>query len=115
MGVAYRAMRDVERAENSLQQAVVLKPDSVQMQFSYGLTLMDCGKYEEACDAFQEAVRVKPDFAEGHFLLGHMYMEKLSEIERAMNHLKKAEKLYIKLEDFDRLARVRQALAKSQG
>ena len=115
MGVAYRAMRNVERAENSLQQAVVLKPDSVQMQFSYGLTLMDCGKYEEACDAFQEAVRVKPDFAEGHFLLGHTYMEKLSETERAMNHLKKAEKLYIKLEDFDRLARVRQALAKSQG
>ncbi len=114
LGVVYRALRDVEKAANSLEQAVLLKPDSVQMQFSYGLTLMDCGRYEEACDAFQEAVRIKPDFAEGHFLLGHMYLEKLSETDRAINHLKKAEKLYIKLEDFDRLARVRQALAKPQ-
>ncbi|HAX47302.1 MAG TPA: hypothetical protein DCX78_10835, partial [Nitrospina sp.] len=115
MGVAYRAIRDVEKAVNSLQQAVLLKPDSVQMQFSYGLTLTDCGRYEEACDAFQEAVRVKPDFAEGHYMLGHVYLDKLSESEQAIHHLKKAEKLFIKLEDFERLARVRRVLAKLQG
>jgi hypothetical protein len=60
-------------------------------------------------------VRVKPDFAEGHYMLGHVYLDKLSESEQAIHHLKKAEKLFIKLEDFERLARVRRVLAKLQG
>ena len=82
------------------------------MQYSLGLVLINCGKYQSACDAFHEAVRVKPDFAEGHYMLGHIYLEKLFEIEKGVNHLSKAEKLYIKLEDFDRLARVRAMLPK---
>jgi len=59
-------------------------------------------------------VRVKPDFAEGHYMLGYVYLEKFSETEKAINHLNKAEKLYIKLEDFGRLTRVREILAKDQ-
>jgi len=114
VGLACRAMRDFENAAASLQQAVSLKPNSVQMQFSFGLALMDCGKYRGACDAFLEAVRAKPDFAEGHYMLGYIYLEKLSETEKAINHLNKAEKLYIKLEDFGRLARVREILSKER-
>ena len=84
------------------------------MQFSLGLALMDCEKYRCACDAFNEAVHIKPDFAEGHYMLGYVYSEKFIESEKAINHLNKAEKLYIKLEDFGRLTRVREILSKTR-
>ena len=112
IGIAYHAMKDFEKAATSLQNSVLLKPDSLQMQYSLGLALINCGKYQGACDAFHETVRVKPDFAEGHYMLGHVYLEKLLEIEKGIHHLSKAEKLYVKSEDFERLARVRAMLSK---
>ena len=84
------------------------------MQYALGLVLMSCERCQSACDAFHEAVRVKPDFAEGHYMLGYVYLEKLFKIEKGVNHLSKAEKLYSKLEDFDRLAKVRAMLPKQQ-
>ena len=114
IGIAYREMKEFNKAATSLQHSVLLKPDSLKMQYSLGLVLINCGKYQSACDAFHEAVRVKPDFAEGHYMLGYIYLEKLSETEKAINHLNKAEKLYIKLDDFERLEKVRAILSKER-
>ena len=80
------------------------------MQYSLGLVLIKCGKNESACDAFHETVRIKPDFAEGHYMLGQIYLETFFEIKKGVGHLIKAEKLFIKMEDFDRLERVRALL-----
>ena len=107
IGVACRATKEFEKAAVSLSTSVLLKPDSLQIQYFLGLVLIDCKNFQSACDAFNEAVRIKPDFAEGHFMLGYTYLENLSDIEKGTYHLNKAEKLYIKLEDFDRLERVR--------
>ncbi len=104
-------MRSLEEAVDALYKGVELKPDSVQIQFFLGLILIDCGEYENARDAFLNVVRIKPDFVDGHYMLGNLYLEKLSEIEKALTHFKKAEKLFIKLEDFDRLAHVRKILS----
>ena len=112
MGVACRATKNFEKAAVSLHSSVLLKPDSLQMQYFLGLVLIDCEKFYGACDAFNESVRIKPDFAEGHYMLGYVYHEKLLDVEKGKYHLNKAEKLYIKLEDFDRLDRVRTMLAK---
>ncbi|MCH8157953.1 MAG: tetratricopeptide repeat protein, partial [Nitrospinae bacterium] len=111
LGVANRALDRLEEAVSALRQAAARKPDSIQVQFLLGRTLADCKKYQDACDAFLEVVRIKPDFADGHYMLGNLYLDKLSESEKATTHLKKAEKLLVKLEDFDRLAHVRQILA----
>jgi len=112
MGVACRATKNFEKAAVSLHSSVLLKPDSLQMQYFLGLVLIDCEKFHGACNAFNESVRIKPDFAEGHYMLGYVYLEKLLDAEKGKYHLNKAEKLYIKLEDFDRLERVRIMLAK---
>jgi len=82
------------------------------MQYFLGLVLIDCEKFKRACDALNEAVRIKPGFAEGHYMLGYVYLEKLFDLEKGAYHLRKAEKLYIKLEDFDRLEKVRAMLIK---
>ena len=108
-------MKDFERAATSLRSSALLKPDSLQTQYFLGLVLLDCEKFQGACDAFSETVRIKPDFAEGHYMLGYMYLEKLFDEEKGVHHLSKAEKLYVKLEDFDRLEKVRIMLEKLGG
>jgi predicted Zn-dependent protease len=110
IGVTYRALKDFERAATSLRSSALLKPDSLQAQYFLGLVLLDCEKFQGACDAFSETVRIKPDFAEGHYMLGYIFFEKLFDEEKGVHHLSKAEKLYIKLEDFDSLERVRKIL-----
>ena len=112
IGVACRATKDFEKAATSLHNSVLLKPDSLQTQYFLGLVLIDCEKFQGACDAFNEALRIKPDFAEGHYMLGYVYLEKLFDVAKGVYHLSKAEKLYVKLEDFDRLERVRAMLGK---
>ena len=112
MGVVCRATKKFEKAAASLHNSVLLKPDSLQMQYFLGLVLIDCEKFQRACDALNEAVRIKPGFAEGHYMLGYVYLKKLFDVEKGVYHLSKAEKLYIKLEDFDRLEKVRAMLAK---
>ena len=94
-----------------LKEAVTLKPNSVQSNFYLGLTLMELQRYPEACDVFQEVVHTKPDFAEAHFMLGNLYMDKIGDSDKAVAHLKKAEKLFVKLDDNLRLSHVRQILA----
>ena len=95
-----------------LKKAVVLKPDSVQVQFYLGLSLIDVDLYDDACMAFREVIRIKPNFADGHMMLGNLYRENILDPERAIYHLKRAEKLFFKMEDFQRVGYIRQLLSR---
>jgi len=110
LGIACRMNMHIDLAVDYMRQAVALKPDSMQVQFYFGLSLMDLELFDEACAAFREVVRIKPDFAEGHLILGKLYREKLSELDKSLHHLKKAEKLFVKLEDYQRVGEIRQLL-----
>ncbi len=110
LGIACRMNTQISQAVDYMRQAVALKPDSVQMQFYFGLSLMDLKLFDEACATFREVVRIKPDFAEGHLVLGKLYREKLSDEDKSLHHLKKAEKLFVKLEDYQRVGQIRQLL-----
>ncbi len=74
---------------------------------------MDLEKFEEANEVFKEVVRIKPDFADGHFMLGNLYLNHLCETDKALLHLKKAEKLFLKLEDYHRAAQIRELFNES--
>ena len=50
------------------------------------------------------------DFADGHLMLGKLYREKLSDPGKALPYLKKAEKLFMKVEDYQRVGQIRQLL-----
>jgi tetratricopeptide (TPR) repeat protein len=99
-----------EKAAEYLKKSAEGQPQSVQVQFYLALTLMDLGRYEEAGEVFEEVLRIKPDFADGHYMLGRLYLENLFDSEKAISHLKKAEKLFLKLEDYQQSAHVRQLL-----
>ena len=110
LGIASRIKAQYKEAVQYLKKAVVLKPDSVQVQFYLGLSLMDAELYDDACLAFREVIRIKPNFADGHMMLGNLYRENIPEPEKAVYHLKKAEKLFVKMEDFQRVGYIRQLL-----
>ena len=110
LGIASRIKAQYKEAVKYLKKAVVLKPDSVQVQFYLGLSLMDAELYDDACLAFREVIRIKPNFADGHMMLGNLYRENIPEPEKAVYHLKKAEKLFVKMEDFQRVGYIRQLL-----
>ncbi len=111
LGIAHRMSGRLPEAVDVLKKAAALRPDSVQARFYLGLALIDSECFQEACDAFNEALRIKPDFADGHYMLGNLYLEKIRETEKALIHLRKAEKLFAKLEDFQRAAQVRHILS----
>ncbi|MFQ5671521.1 MAG: tetratricopeptide repeat protein [Nitrospinales bacterium] len=111
LGLAYRASSQLEKAAEVLKQAVALKPDSLQANYSLAMAYFDMLRYPEACRTLEEAIRIKPDFADAHYMLGILYHGKIPDPEKSAFHLKKAEKLYLKLKDHQRAARVRQILA----
>ncbi|MCF8722361.1 tetratricopeptide (TPR) repeat protein [Nitrospina gracilis] len=110
LGTAYRFEDQLETALDMFERAARLAPDSLQVRFSLGLACMDCGNHDAARDAFVEVLRIKPDFPDAHYLLGYLYREVFHLEEPAVAHLKKAEKLYLKLKDHDRVAKIRQLL-----
>lgn len=112
LGIACRMNQHIAQAVDYMKQAVALKPDSVQVQFYYGLCLMDSKLFDEACIAFREVVRIKPDFAEGHLVLGKIYRENLPDMDKSLHHLKRAEKLFVKMEDYQRVGQIRQLLSR---
>ncbi len=112
LGVAHRVTGQSEEAVRYLKHAVRINPDPVHVQFYYALALTDLSRYDDACDVFQTVVQAKPDFADAHFLLGSLYLEKLGETDKAHAHLRKAEKLFLKLEDHQRLAMTRRLLSR---
>jgi len=114
LGVASRLTGNHRGAVGHFKEAVHLNPGSVQSKFYLGLTLMEMDKYVEACEVFVSVVQVKPDFADVHFMLGNLYTEKIKDPGKAVSHLKKAEKLFIKLDDNLHLSHVRRILARHQ-
>ena len=112
LGIASRIKGNFKEAVEYLKKAVVLKPDSVQVQFYLGLSLADAELYDDACMAFREVIRIKPNFADGHMMLGNLYRENIPEPEKAIYHLKRAEKLFVKMEDFQRVGYIRQLLSR---
>lgn len=112
LGMAYRMSGKFPEAVEALKKAIAIKPEEEPFLFYLGLIYLDLKQYEDACEAFEESVRVKPDFADGHFMLGDLFGSQINAAEKAVFHLKKAERLYHKLEDQEQSARVRQMLTR---
>jgi len=110
-GTALRLSGRVDDSVGVLEKAVMLAPDSLQDRFSLGLAYLDTHQHESAGEALLEVVRIRPDFADAHYLLGQLFHSHLNDRERSVQHLQTAEKLYFKLKDHEKSARIQQMLA----
>ncbi len=71
LGQTLVRLKDPERAEQALSQAVQVAPETVEAWFQLGVARFFLGKPRGAGDAFRETIRLKPDHALAHFNLGH--------------------------------------------
>ena len=112
LGIAYRMSSRFSDAAHSFKMAVQLNPSSAEWHYNLALVYFDTMQYQESCQSLEETINLKPNFAEGHYMLGIIYSEHIHNPEKSVFHLKKAEKLYTKLENYIHAARAKQMLAK---
>ena len=78
-----------DKALESYQQAVKLKPAYAEALLNVGQTFFNLGKYDEAVAAEKQAIALKPDWAEPYAALGSAYL-KLEKVSEALEPLHKA-------------------------
>ncbi len=111
LGIAHKFCGQLTASATALKRAVELKPESIPIRFYLGVVLAESENFHEACEMFLETIRLKPDFADGHHMLGNIYSNSIKDVEKAIVHLKKAEKLFIKLENFSRSNQIQEQLS----
>jgi Flp pilus assembly protein TadD len=62
LGIAYRAVDDLERAETSLQRALELNPRHPVAHNELGIVYRKTGRFGRARDAYEKALAIHPDF-----------------------------------------------------
>lgn len=79
-------------AENAFRRAVEIDPADESSKYQLAFTLIERkADLEEAAKLLEEAVRLRPDFAEAHYQLGKLGLEK-NDFQKAILHLEAAAK-----------------------
>lgn len=79
-----------DEAETALRRAVEIDPADASSKYQLAFTLIERKiKLDEAFSLLEDAVRLRPDFAEAHYQIGKLNLEK-NEVEKAIQHLEAA-------------------------
>ncbi|MDH5567867.1 MAG: tetratricopeptide repeat protein [Myxococcales bacterium] len=62
LGIAYRAVGDLERAEASLERALALNPRHPVAYNELGIVYRKTGRFEQARESYENALAIHPDF-----------------------------------------------------
>ena len=92
LGVAARAVGDLETAINAFEQTVALRPDHGDGHLNLAVTLCDDGRFEEALRPAGQAVQLAPDAFASRLRLG-VVLRHLEEHAAALEHLECAARL----------------------
>jgi tetratricopeptide (TPR) repeat protein len=86
LGALLNSEKQYEAAIGCFQQAIRLKPGTVEPHNNMGIALTELGRYDEALFEFQEALRCDPDYPPAHYRLGVLYakMNRLDEAEQQL-------------------------------
>ena len=75
LGVAYRDLRQVDKAIAAYQKAIAIDPRNLQPYLNLGNRYKDAGRPQEAITYFKKAVEIDPADAEAYFSLGDIYRQ----------------------------------------
>jgi tetratricopeptide (TPR) repeat protein len=89
IGLALRALGDVENSSRHYAQALTLQPDFVEAHYNLGKALGDKGKLDTAKSCATRALILKPDFAEAHYALASA-TQKQGNAREALQHYQRA-------------------------
>jgi len=67
LGLVLHKQGKLEKAVQSFDKALQIKPDFVEAHCNRGNTLQEQGKLREAVESFSKAIQIKPDFVEAYY------------------------------------------------
>ena len=71
LGAALRGQGKLQKAVNSYNKAIQLKPDYAEGYYNCGNVLSLQGKLDEALQSYDKAIELKPDYAGAHYNRGN--------------------------------------------
>ncbi|SVD48577.1 uncharacterized protein METZ01_LOCUS401431, partial [marine metagenome] len=61
LGVAYRLIGNLVRAELNLKKAIILQPENPHFHYNLGLVLGDQMRFDEAAEVYQNTIKLSPN------------------------------------------------------
>ena len=89
LGASYAQIENLDRAIDSYQHALLIKPDYPEGYNNFGVVLKNKGKLDEAIQVFKKALSLKPDYHEAYNNLGNTLKDK-GNIDEAIKAYDKA-------------------------
>lgn len=89
LGASYQDCLMPERALNSYQQAIQLKPDYAMAHNNLGNALKNLIRYQEALIAYRTAITLTPNYAEAFYNCA-LTLHQLEQFEEAVRHFERA-------------------------
>jgi tetratricopeptide (TPR) repeat protein len=86
LGVAYKALKQYDKAIPHLSKAIALVPDSMMAQYEIALALYATGALDTAATHLEIVVAQSPDWADARFSLASIYA-RTERVPEAMAHL----------------------------
>lgn len=81
LGVQYQKLNQLEKSEEHLRIALMLKPGSYPPLASFGILLVRTKKFEEAESTLRQAMKIKDDSPVVHFYLGRALLGQKKQAE----------------------------------
>ncbi|MFQ5451292.1 MAG: tetratricopeptide repeat protein [Nitrospinaceae bacterium] len=100
---------NIQAEIDELKKSQTQNPADPDIYFILGTDYWRLDQYEEAIKNFQRAVRLQPDYFSAHWNLSLLYNLQ-GEGADAIIHMKKAERLFLKMKDVKALAQARKKL-----
>ena len=82
VGTFYKAIGMPDKAIQSFENAIAIKPDYAEAHNNLGATLQELGRLDMAVKNYEKALAIKPDYAEAHNNLGNILRELVNWIWR---------------------------------
>ena len=89
LGTSYYAIRNFSGAEHELDQALALRPDSVNVLNALGCLYLEQGRLDDSAKMLEKAIELKPLWTDAHFNYGRLLL-KLGRRDEALKEFRTA-------------------------
>ncbi len=100
-----------QRVIEEFKKALKANPQRWEASFALGLVYKSQKLFKDAISHFSKVVAIRPSFADAHYQLGHMYIA-IKDGKAAITHLLKAEELYIRNKNKQKVEQTKKYLKK---
>lgn len=84
LGVAYLNIQQYDKALTCFDRAINLNPEYADAYFNQAKTFRAQQRYQDAIDSYSKCITINPEYAEAYSNRGTIYLDDLSEIDKAL-------------------------------